>query len=203
MDLSTNEKVVTGDIVDLSNTNLTNHLGVSSYRIDVRKYLEKDEMITALANVPPNMHGMIFQTLWRTGVRVTECINIRKQDIDFEHDTIQIRWLKSRKYLYRRIPLHKSLKVILYMYTATMKADEKIFPISRQRVDQLCKKYDFGSAHTFRHSFAVNFLRQSDRPMALVELKGLLGHSDIKTTMEYLKIVPQNEAKALEAIDFD
>ena len=202
MDPSTEEQVKTAELMDLNDSDLTKRAGTSS-RMEIRKYLEKHEMLELLRNVPPNMHGMLFQTLWRTGIRVTECINIRKGDIDFDNNTIQIRWLKSRKYLYRRIPLHKSLKMLLYMYTAPIKADERIFPITRQRVDQLCKKYGFGSAHGFRHSFAVNFLRQSDRPMALVELKQLLGHSDIKTTMEYLKIVPKNEQKALEAIDFD
>ena len=99
--------------------------------------------------------------------------------------------------------MHNTLKQPLYLFTAKMKAEEKIFPISRQRVDQLCKKYGFDHAHKIRHSFAINFLRQSDSPMALVILKELLGHSSIETTMRYLKVVPMNMKKAMEKIKFD
>ena len=166
-------------------------------------YFDKDKLIYLLKQIPPGMHNILFQFLWRTGCRVTEAVSLLKKDIDFENNIICIRWLKSRKYNYRNIPLHSSLRNVLYMYVDRLRHDEKLFPISRQRVYQLCQKYNLDHPHKIRHSFAVNFLRQSDRPMALIELKELLGHANIKTTMEYLKIVPQNQAKALEGISFD
>jgi hypothetical protein len=39
--------------------------------------------------------------------------------------------------------------------------------------------------------------------MALIELRDILGHANIRTTMEYLKIVPMNQKKALAEINFD
>jgi len=91
--------------------------------------------------------------------------------------------------------MHTSLKNLLYIYCCKLLDQNKLFPISRQMVDNLSKKYGFGHAHKLRHSFAINFLRQSDSSMALIELKDLLGHSNIQTTMEYLKIVPMNTKK--------
>jgi len=189
------------DIENLNNQYLTKP--IQKVKSDGIQYFDKDDLIQRLNRIPPGMHQMLFQFLWRTGCRVTESISILKKDIDFDNNIIKIRWLKNRKYNYRNIPLHSSLRNVLYMFVDRLKHDERLFPISRQRVFQLCRKYTLDNPHKLRHSFAVNFLRQSDRPMALIELKEILGHSNIKTTMEYLKVVPQNQAKALESISFD
>jgi site-specific recombinase XerD len=39
--------------------------------------------------------------------------------------------------------------------------------------------------------------------MALVQLKDLLGHTRIETTMQYLKVVPMNLKAAIKNIEFD
>jgi integrase len=163
----------------------------------------KEEIKLLLERVPPGKHSMMFQFLWRTGIRVSECNSVEKQHLNFEHEEITIRWLKKRKALHRIIPMHNSLKGALFLYTANMRYDEKIFYISRQRIDQLCKKYGFDHAHKIRHSFAIHFLRESKDPMALYILQLLLGHEDIKSTMNYLKIVPVSMKLAMQRISFD
>jgi len=200
-------EVLKDDNITLS-TQKVNNTEIIGYSIKNRKkellsYFTKEEMIDRLNGVPPNKYGMMFQFLWRTGVRITECLNVRKKDIDFENNEIKISWLKSRKYLYRIIPLHSSLKLPLYTYTAKLKSDDRLFSFTRQYAFNLCRKYDFDHPHKLRHSFAVNFLRQSNSPMALVELKELLGHANIKNTMEYLRVVPMQSKVALQRINFD
>lgn len=167
------------------------------------EYWSKEEMLDKLSRLPPNEYGMLFQFLWRTGVRVTEAISITKKDLDFSNLEIKIRWLKNRKFETRIIPMHQSLRLLLYTFTAKLNNDDKVFKFTRQYVDQLCKKYNFGHAHKIRHSFAVNFLRQSDNPQAFVMLQHILGHSHINTTMVYLRAVPMEQKKALEKINFD
>jgi len=166
-------------------------------------HFTRDEMRDKLSRLPPNEHGMVIQFLWRTGIRVSEALGVRQRDLDFHNQEITIRWLKNRKYDTRVIPMHTSLKMPMWTFCAKLKADQKVFPFSRQYVHYLCKKYGFDHPHKIRHSFAVNFLRQSDRPMALMELKELLGHSHINTTMVYLRVVPMNQKKAMESILFD
>jgi integrase/recombinase XerD len=166
-------------------------------------YFTKEEILDRLKECPPNEHGILFQFLWRTGVRVTEAISIKKKDLDFMNQEITIRWLKNRKFETRVIPMHPSLRLILYTFTAKLNNEDRMFKFTRQYVDQLCKKYKFEHAHKLRHSFAVHFLRQSDNPAAFTILQHLLGHSDIRTTMEYLKVVPMEQKKALEKISFD
>lgn len=166
-------------------------------------YFEKQEILDILSKIPPNHKGMLFQFLWRTGVRISEAINIRKQDIDFKNNEITIRHLKSRKYQYRVIPLHSSLKQILYLFTAKMLSNDIIFPISRQYAHKLTQKYGLGHPHKIRHSFAINFLRQNRSAMGIIELKDLLGHNHIKSTLVYLRIIPMSIKEAIERVSFD
>jgi integrase len=115
---------------------------------------------------------------------------------------MRLKWLKSRKYKHRIVPIHPRLKDILEIYTATLNQEDKIFPYTRQRADKIIKKHfgQEGHAHRFRHSFAVNWLRSEGD---IVTLHRILGHSKIQTTMEYLKIVPIDQGKELIKIKFD
>jgi len=147
-----------------------------------------------------HQHKMLLQFLWLTGVRVTEAISVTKQDLNFDNYTITIKWLKNRKYLTRNIPMHPRLNDMLQIYTATMKAEDRIFPITKQRVGQITREIMKGNPHKFRHSFAVNWLKQGGN---IVMLSRMLGHSNVNTTMIYLRIVPSDIGKELIKINFD
>ena len=166
-------------------------------------YFEKADILELLSKLPPNKHGILFQFLWRTGIRVSEVIRVKKCDLDFDNNEMTIVWLKNRKHYSRRLAMHQSLKMPLWSYTAHLLTNDLLFPYTRQYVHQLCRKYNFGHAHKIRHSFAVNFLRQRESAIGIIELKEILGHSNIKSTMEYLKVVPISQKKALAAINFD
>lgn len=57
------------------------------------------------------------------------------------------------------------------------------------------------SAHTFRHSFALGFLRRN--PGKLIELATLLGHDSLDTTAVYLQPSAEDLARAVEDSDDD
>lgn len=201
MESSDDAGAIKGDVSVFDPQDLTKpHVNVKAQIIS---HFTKEEMIELLSGLPPNKNGMLFQFLWRTGVRVTEAISLSMKDLDFVNNEIMIRWLKNRKQQYRVIPMHSSLKNPLYLFTASLLSDDRIFPITRQRVDQLCKKYGFGHAHKIRHSFALNFIRQSNTPIALIELRDILGHKKIETTIDYLRITPMGTKAALGRVSFD
>jgi integrase len=54
------------------------------------------------------------------------------------------------------------------------------------------------SCHTFRHSFATHWLENAEgsHEIALKRLQELLGHSDVKTTMVYLHLLPKMDEVA-------
>jgi len=166
---------------------------------DIRKYWDRDYINAKINAIKNPSHQMLFRFLWISGVRISEALGLKKGYIDFENYTIRIRWLKSRKYNERIVPLHPQLRNLLQLYSSSMLSDDKLFPISRQRAWQLCKNYLGGHPHQIRHSFAVNWLRCDGD---LVTLHRMLGHSKIQTTMEYLKIVPIDQGKELMKVVF-
>ena len=99
--------------------------------------------------------------------------------------------------------MQSQLGYMLQMYSTMMTSKDLVFPFTRQWLYKIVKKWFNDSPHMLRHSFAVNFLRQSQNPTALVILQRLLGHGRVQTTMEYLKIVPMDMAIELEKVRFD
>lgn len=173
--------------------------GEEKVKREVPKYWHKEELKEKLERVKNHEHKMLFTTLWLTGIRITEALNIRKRDIDCENYLLTIRWLKSRKWQTRNIPMRPELRDLLQLYSATKLTDDKLFPISRQRAWQLTQRHFGGHPHQFRHSFAVNWLRSGGDVFLLSKM---LGHARIQTTMEYLKIVPVDIGKELLKIEF-
>lgn len=171
-----------------------------SVKKELPPYWDSQELNIMIFRTINHEHQMLLRFLWMSGVRITEAISLRKQDIDLNNFVMRVRWLKSRKYRERVVPLHPRLVDLLRLYTATMKADDRVFPMTRQRAWQICTKNLGGKTHKLRHSFAVNWLRCGGD---LTTLHRVLGHSKIQTTMEYLKIVPVDQGKELLKIRFD
>lgn len=190
-------KKETVDLVIPSREDLTK--SSESVKTELPKYWDKEFIHERIDQVENSMHRMMFIFLWMSGVRITEAVSLRKKDIDFTNYMMTVRWLKSRKYKYRIVPVHPHLLDLLRVYTATMKSEDRVFPITRVRAWQLTKKHFKGNPHMFRHSFAVNWLRCDGD---IVTLHRILGHSRIQTTMEYLKIVPIDQGKELVKIQF-
>lgn len=168
-------------------------------RYELPKYLKKERINAVLYDMPPTKDRMLITFLWMTGVRISEALSVKKQDIDFQNKVITIKWLKSRKYLRRNVPMHSQLLPLLLGHVQWLKAEDLIFPISRQRAFQITKKWLGCSPHQLRHSFAVNWLLSKGD---VYMLNRVMGHARLQMTMEYLKIVPMDQAQELEKISF-
>lgn len=185
------------NLVVKTNQNLTIH--TQTVKAQIRMYWEPEEVRAKIQATQNPKYRMLFTTLWMSGLRISEVINLEKQHIDFTNYIMRVKWLKNRKYQERIVPIHPQLRDMIQVYTGAMKFNEKLFDFSRQRAWQVCKEHMGGKPHMFRHSFAVNWLRCDGD---LVVLHRILGHSKIQTTMEYLKIVPVDQGKELIKIKF-
>lgn len=171
----------------------------NEYKKEIPKYWDREEINQLLDGVKNYKHKMLLQFLWLSGVRISEAISLKKKDIDFRKSLMRVKWLKSRKYQERVVPMHPVLKSMLEMFTGAMNQETRVFPFTRQQGWYITQKWCQGNPHKFRHSFAVNWLRcEGD----LVILHRILGHSKIQTTLEYLKIVPLDQGKELLKIQF-
>lgn len=171
----------------------------SILRQERRMYLSKEEIQKKLSDVT-NYNDKFFCTfMWMSGIRVSEAINIKKKDINSKEKYMIVKWLKSRKYFERVVPLHPQLNQMLELYVAGMNMDDRVFPFSRQNAFYITKKWLGVSPHKLRHSFAVNWINEKGD---IAYLSKALGHRYLNTTGEYLKIVPSDIAKELEKIRF-
>lgn len=141
----------------------------------------------------------MMETLYATGVRVSELCNIKLSDINYDDCTIKI-FGKGKKE--RIVPINESSYNALIDYINNYrpfllksKTSEFVFinnfgnPISRVGFFKILKKLcsDAGiqkdvSPHTLRHSFATHLLNNGAN---LRVIQQLLGHSNITTTQIY------------------
>jgi len=142
----------------------------------------------------------IIETLYSTGVRVSELITIRMPDVFFHHEFIRVFGKGSKE---RIVPFgkraRKSLKnyitAVRSLLARSMKSRDILFlnmrgtPLSRMGVWKIVQQYVRAagikkqvSPHVFRHSFATHLLEGGANLRAVQEM---LGHSDISTTQIY------------------
>jgi site-specific recombinase XerD len=87
---------------------------------------------------------ILLLTMFKTGRRVSEVLILKKGDIDFENKRIVFSVLKRRNPIKRWFEVDKEVIVALKKYCEVyriIEADDILFPITRQRVFQLFRKY--------------------------------------------------------------
>jgi site-specific recombinase XerD len=147
----------------------------------------------------------IIQTFLQTGIRLSELVNLRVEDIDFEHRILTVRQGKGKKD--RQIPLVdeavKALRNYLrYRNTELILDDETFFlakngtSLNVSSVKYIVAKYvkkagirKKVSVHTLRHTFGAH---KADKHMSLATLQELMGHKKKETTLKYIHLAKTN-----------
>ncbi len=172
----------------------------------VRKfhYFSKEEIALLIDNASEPLRTAII-ILVNTGLRRSELYNLRWRDVDLKHRKLTVMphcqyKTKSRKP--RTIPLNKSA---LAAFRSLDNSDEYAFrPRSignfTDRFRELvCRLNLSGSLHSLRHSFASHLVMAG---VGIPEVKELLGHSDITTTMIYAHLAPDHLSKTVDKLKF-
>lgn len=157
---------------------------------------EIKKMIDVTSNIK---HRLVLKILYGCGLRVSEVVNLKKQDLNFDENLIHIKLAKGKKDRFVKIP--EKLKEELKSY-CILSQDEILFPSNRggkltkktigKIVENSAKKAGIKKQvypHLLRHSFATHLLEQGTD---LRIIQKLLGHSDIKTTQIYTQISQAN-----------
>ena len=178
---------------------------------DLKAYLSPEQVERLISVATNRRDALLVRLLWRTGIRVSELIGIRIQDIDFENRAVAIKALKLRKKdgktIERRrvVPIDQGSLDMVREYLQWRKQfpykGDLLFPITRQRVDQIFWKLgrragikEIGDPaisqhrklhpHHLRHSFAIHCIK---RGMSIERLQKILGHQSPTTTSVYLQ----------------
>ena len=158
------------------------------------KYLNDDEVKAIMEHCEGRRDRIIIELILLTGLRVSECLGITPDDIDFRNRTIRIHGKGSKD---RMVYPPRELLYDLRDYIADedVELQNRIFVITRQRVFQTIKELSGRSPHKLRHTFAVNYLESGGD---LRTLQKILGHSSLKTTSIYLDLLDSTVQDASE-----
>ncbi len=156
--------------------------------------LTKQEVTNLLNSTKTLKSKLILQLLYSSGLRVSEIVNIKPVDIDFNENTGWVRQGKGKKD--RMFILSKKLSKKLEKFINKHRDWNYIFsqekPLTTRNIQKIVQKTAQKAGidkqvhpHTLRHSFATHLL---DSGVDLRKIQTLLGHSSIATTQLYTHI---------------
>ncbi|MBI5807114.1 MAG: site-specific tyrosine recombinase XerD [Ignavibacteriales bacterium] len=170
---------------------------LSFYEVDKILQMPKVDDVAGLRD------KAILELLYSSGLRVSELINLKVNDLFFDDEIVRvlgkgskerivpmgssaIEWIK--KYLlYSRPSLEKKMKSQNHLFL-----NKKGTKLSRMAIWQIVDKYSKEAGiekevhpHIFRHSFATHLLEGGADLRAVQEM---LGHADISTTQIYTHV---------------
>ena len=165
----------------------------------VYKVLTKDELSTFFNCVDNFKFKTIFMLAYGSGLRIGEIVNLREEDIDSKNMRIFVREGKGNKERYTI--LSKQSLEMLRIYWSKYRQNKRrgrIFlsetgkAITVGVIREHFRKYrrkakinEKATLHTLRHNFATNLIENG---ATLIQVKELMGHSNIRSTMEYVHV---------------
>ncbi len=183
---------------------------------DVLGVKEIDQILNALDLSHPQGYRnlTILETLYGSGLRVSELINLKISDLHFDENLLLITGKGNKQ---RLVPLGAVCKQKLKVYLADVRVH---VPVKKEYQDivflnqhgrQLTRAMIFTivrqatanagiekkvSPHTFRHSFATHLL-ENGADLRSIQL--MMGHENITTTEVYMHLDIQHLSKSLQA----
>jgi site-specific recombinase XerD len=161
--------------------------------------LSLEEVARFFAAIVGLKQRAILMTAYAAGLRVSEVVALRVDDIDSQRMVLRIRQAKGRRDRY--VMLSPRLLAVLREYWKAARPAEWLFPgdipgrpLTAGTVRRVCVQAarDAGlgkhvTVHTLRHSFATHLLEAGTD---LRTIQVLLGHRNLKTTAVYTHISP-------------
>jgi integrase/recombinase XerD len=177
-------------------------LGVK--RVKIRKCaiqrLSRDEeqRLIQVAYRDKGERGLLIKTLFQTGARVSEFVNIKVEDFFFGEAMILITKGKGGKSRYVPILPELAQELRTHLGTRTMGylfETNRHLPYSPRRVQQIVKATAAKAKikkrvypHLLRHSVATTLL---ERGMPIEQIQKFLGHAKLETTQVYAESTPE------------
>ncbi len=176
---------------------------------DVRKLLETPDVSSALGCRDRAM----LETMYSTGVRVSELVDLNLADIDFVGEALHIRGKGKKE---RMTPISPTALAWIKRYMELRRADPRASSFNqeavfvnkhgqrlstrsvRRKLDKylaICGLDPAISPHTLRHSFATHMLNRGADLRAVQEL---LGHQSLSTTQIYTHVTAARMKQAYD-----
>ena len=173
-------------------------------------FLTRDEIKSLFNSASSKKSLLIMRLIYSTGLRVSECVNLKIGDLELDEGIGWVRRGKGAKD--RAIFFSKLLIDELKKYIQTLAESEiYLFPsrdgwhLSTRNIQKIiklaAKKAKIPkkvTAHKLRHSFATHNL---DKGVDIRIIQELLGHSDLSTTQIYTHVSKEQLKKVKNVLD--
>lgn len=195
-------------------SSLYDYMKREGYKVEnPARYESRRKMVETIPNTIPledlkkciqvadGMIKYIIETLLYTGVRIQECLDIRKSDLDAMNNTIKIHGKGMKERIVYTSPENmEHLIKVSQQYTN----EQRVFGYWSQRevrhaIYEVLRPLTTASQvspHAIRHTFATTMSQAGTNAPTLAKI---LGHESIKTTQKYIDLGQQRTAAAYES----
>lgn len=174
--------------------------------------LTKDEIKKLLEVLDSKKSKLMLSLIYACGFRVSELVNLKTENLNFEEKIGQIKQAKGRKDrifnipnfliedLKKQVEKQKNINSEFLFSNPTTKSKlssrniQKIVSLATKKAGIQKKVHP----HTLRHSFATHLLENS---VDIRKIQELLGHADLSTTQIYTHISTEELKKIQSPID--
>ncbi len=149
---------------------------------EVKEFWKRAERLKESGELPIRDY-LFLGFVFFTGCRISEILNIRKEDINLKRSVAIIKQLKKRKEVKREVIIPEFLIEDLKVYLEGLDEEKRLFPFARNTAYLKVKEFTGYNPHSFRHTFAIEILKRTNN---MEYARRLLGHSNYNTLKHYL-----------------
>jgi integrase/recombinase XerD len=172
--------------------------------------LSEEEVLTFFKHVGILKHRAVLMLCYGSGLRISEAVSLRAENIDSKRMLIHVHLGKGEKDRYT--VLSHRLLILLRAYYKIQRPVDWFFPgtkagthIHPATIRGLCSDAaqlagitKHLTPHVLRHSFATHLLESGTDTRAI---QVMLGHSSINTTARYTAVTPQTISRTGSPLD--
>ncbi len=175
--------------------------------------LNESEVRRLFCGVSNLKHRTMLMLAYASGLRVSELVRLRVEDLDGERGLIHIRDAKGKRDRYTMFPESLRGQLLAYWNRYTLGTSGWLFPgqtpehhLAARSIQAVLERAvktagikKSVSMHTLRHSFATHL---HERGTDLRFIQELLGHQSVKTTEIYTHISTRSLGRIRSPLDF-
>jgi len=150
--------------------------------------INQNEYVAVINSKSPMMHHKIaFMLGFESGLRISEIVNLKKDDFDIGNKQVRVNQGKNSKDRIVSLPLSWQPHHINFIpLKCKQRALQKAFIRACEETGLKVKKPKI-HFHSLRHGFATECIRSG---IDISTVQGLLGHEDLTTTSIYINLCP-------------
>jgi len=172
--------------------------------------LTKNEIKKLIGIIDTKKSKLMVTLIYATGMRVSEIVNLKVSNLDFDDKIGHIRQAKGRKDRIFNIPQFLFIKLEKQAEDQKRANQEYLFSgpkgrLSTRNIQKIVKKAANRAdikkdvhCHTLRHSFATHLLENN---VDIRKIQELLGHADLSTTQIYTHVSTEELKKIKSPLD--